>query len=267
MKTGFSTAFDQFLRFHRDSWRPTTHYNWTSFFLGVFGPYFRERPLSKIGPQDISTMLEQRQIRASSRRTYIQILRRFWTWAEAEGLATGNPARRVPVKAARSRRMLPLSVAEAQCAIDSVEGRDRAIIATMLLTGLRRANIIALRPEHVADGLIQIPGELMKNGEDFIVPYHKQLDGILKRLPFGLGRHGIYALCCRVQRRTGITRLHPHLCRHTFGSWVARSAPESVVAKLLGHHREGSSITALYIHVDLEQMREALEQLPVLITA
>lgn len=262
MKTGFCTCFDRFLHFHRGTWRPMTHYNWTSIFLNIFGPYFRERPLSKIGPKDIHQLLDERQLRPSSRTVYVKILRRFWAWAEEEGLAQGNPAKRVQVKPGKRRRVLPLSVEEAGRCLDVLEDRNRDVLVTMLLTGLRRSNIVSLRPEHVGDGLIQIPGELMKNGHDFIAPYHEQLEGVLKRLPFGVTRHSIAHLFLQLKQRTGIVRVRPHLCRHTFGSWIARTAPEAVVAQLLGHNRPSSSITALYIHVDLEQMREALAQLP-----
>jgi integrase len=165
----FCKCFDEWLRWHRGTWRPQTHYNTTSFYLGLVGPHFKGQRLDRITPLDIITFLDSRPIGPTTRKEYVKILRRFWRWAQTTGHTKKNPVTEVPVnRAASSRRLIPLSVEEATRALSAAteaHPQGRAVLATLLLTGLRKRNLLRLSPSHISGELLHLPGTEMKNGQ------------------------------------------------------------------------------------------------------
>lgn len=199
-------------------------------------------------------------------------LRNFLRWAknplsEASGpwrLPSGQPTHRRWVT---RDQMVRLFVA-------SLPGPERLLIALEGLNGLRRVEALRLRVKDVLleEGNLRVLGKGRDGGKWRSIPMHprvrKELEGAVRRksplerlLPFGASRADF--LLRRVSTRAG---LHPkvmishHDLRRTFGRLAHEAGIDLVqLQHLYGH---GSvDMTAHYIGLDTERLREGLEKL------
>ena len=154
--------------------------------------------------------------------------------------------------------------------------RDRAILEILYGTGIRLAELVALRARDVnaAGGLLQVRG---KGDRERRVPigaaalsalaaYRATLEDRSPDAPLFPGRHG--ALSPRTVQRivTGHlrriarrARLSPHLLRHSFATHLLdRGAELRSVQELLGHASLAS--TQVYTHITMERLRAAHAQ-------
>lgn len=122
--------------------------------------------------------------------------------------------------------------------------RNRALVAVMLDTGLRRSEVagIALADLELPDQLIVVRG---KGGKLRRVPFSS---GVAAHLTawlairgqepgalFWLSSNGIYSLFQRISRETGLA-LHPHALRHTAATMLVRANTDlHTVKRILGH--------------------------------
>lgn len=143
----------------------------------------------------------------------------------------------------------------------------RDYILLSLLTGARRANVLAMRWEDIslADGEWRIPET--KNGEAHTVPILGMAADIVqqRRLtstsPFvfpGTGATGHLVepkkAWKRILTRAGITDLRLHDLRRTLGSWMAANgATTAIIGKTLAH--KSVQATKIYERLDLDPVR------------
>ncbi len=167
-----------------------------------------------------------------------------------------HPARRVP------RTVSPETVRRLLAAIpgDGYGARDRAVILTAVMTGLRRAEIANLRTDDFADldppllfvrtkgghhRRIQVPPPAAAAIAGWIAsrPPALQADPRL----FGLSSAGLYAAIRRRARRADLDEaISPHCLRHAAARlWRADGAPIEEIAALLGH--SSLATTARYL--------------------
>ncbi len=224
-------------------------------------------------------------------RTYWQSLRAQLGRLEvADGLM--NPMRWIPPP--RVGKLLPKSLTRdaARCVLqfvqnhswpsDFVRARNTAIVATMLLAGLRRMEVVRLdRHDYDSDRhtLAISASKGAFGGKDRTAYVNRQLAGILDfylqhraRLqprvptlftsPNGTGPAGIAAvryLFDVVSERTGV-RVSPHRLRHTFATLLRQSGvSDRVSMDLLGH--ENLSTLQRYSGVFEPEYAEAIEKL------
>ena len=181
---------------------------------------------------------------AISVQNYVRGLRAFFNWLHREGytkdhiLADLRPPR-VPQKLVEVvtedeiRRILSCLDS------DTASGcRDRAIIITALDTGLRLSELTNLKmvDSHLDQGYLKIMG---KGSKERIVPIGGVSQKVLQRYVFHFrpeplrpdednlfltleGRpmsgNAVRLIFSRLAHKSGVKRLHAHLCRHTFAT-------------------------------------------------
>lgn len=147
--------------------------------------------------------------------------------------------------------------------------RDYFLVA--LLTGARRANVLAMRWEQInfARGTWTIP--TTKNGESHTLPLVGEAIAVLNERksysesPWvfpGTGKAGHLMepkkAWARILSRAGIENLHIHDLRRSLGSWqAATGASLSIIGKTLAH--KNVSTTAIYARLNLDPVRNAME--------
>lgn len=198
-------------------------------------------------------------------------IRSFYDFARRMGAVATNPAD--DVVRPRSREPLPhgLTVSELRRLLEAIPDsrpgrRDRAVIVTILLTGLRRTEIFSLRA-----GDLEGSGESLtytvrvKGGHSrrrqmplaaalAIGRSHSDssdaLNTVVTLQPetrlFGCTPQAFYANLARYARRAGLGHVAPHALRHTAAK-LRRDAGESIeqVSAFLGHRNLAT--TALYL--------------------
>ena len=216
-------------------------------------------------------------------------LRKFLDWCVARGHLKSNPISAVGLP--RKPQALPrrLSHAQAQAILYASfnhpwryafeRHRNHAMVATLLYTGLRAAELLALQLVDVdleAGALLVRAG---KGGKDRYVPVHRKLRYILKRYLAERGRVGrtvpqlfvsstrdrpasyktLGSVCRTLSEATGV-KFTPHCLRHTFGSVAIEQRMGLVQLKeIMGH----SSITStmVYLRMSPEGLRDSLDRI------
>lgn len=167
-----------------------------------------------------------------------------------------HPARRVP------RTVSPDTIARLLAAVPGHGSgtRDRAVILTAVMTGLRRAELASLQREDVVFDppslVVQTKGghrrriEVPPPAAHAIAAWIASRPSTLDADPrlFGLSSAGLYAALRRRGRRADLSEpISPHCLRHAAARmWRADGAPIEDIAALLGH--TSLATTARYLN-------------------
>lgn len=215
---------------------------------------------------------------AGSLQHLLAASRSFFRWLLREGALQASPA--AGVRSPKRRRRLPhvLDVDQAQRLVelqadDALVARDRALLELLYSSGLRVAELCALRwcDLDFAQGLLRVTG---KGSKTRIVPVGgaaldalRALPGAAADAPLFPGRGGgtlsPAAVRLRLKRRAreqGIAqRVHPHLLRHTCASHLLESSGElRAVQELLGH--ADIATTEIYTHLDFQHLAQVYDR-------
>ncbi len=164
---------------------------------------------------------------------------------------------------------------------DDYEGvRDRAILETFYMTGMRLSELTNLTDNQVdfARQVITVDG---KRSKQRIIPITKVLEKTLKSYlqrrneEFGSQRNGrlfltkkgdpiytklVYRLVHKhIETVSTIEKKSPHVLRHTFATVLLNNGADLIAIKeLLGH--SSLAATQIYVHSDFEQLNKIYKQ-------
>ena len=258
---------------------------------------FEGRLVSDVNGRDVERYMKNLQDRGKSARTlrhYLWMLRCFYRWARRTGycdhdptdeLRPPRPPKRQP-RALTTEEARELLVACREAVVIERRGREEKrrppqhlFLAVLigLHAGLRKSNVIGLRWRHVdlRKRLLHIPAGEMKANADHTVPLHPELAEVLAGLVAGrkevdlaepvIGDAKSFRKAwASATKRAGVAPMRFHDTRSTFASWAGQFAPYQVLQALLGH--AVPDVTGKYFKASIERMREAVEQLPRLLT-
>lgn len=158
--------------------------------------------------------------------------------------------------------------------------RNYALLAMLLLTGLRKGELVGLKLTDVnwEEGTLIVRGATSKSRRDRIIPLPQRLRDLLHdylqvrrslgkttlslfasfRLDMGFTHDGLKHLLDQLQKETGI-HIHAHKFRHTFATKSLESNINlNAVKELLGH--QDIKTTAIYLHTTVKQLRAEIEK-------
>lgn len=203
-------------------------------------------------------------------RNYTVDLKTFLNYLYKEGYGENIGSRLTVIKAER-KTVIPLSAPEIKI-IDELFNRRTAlgcrnycIIHLMLDAGLRSNEVCTLKTQDInfdnpyirvlgkgsKERVIPMPANLRQCLYKYITLYRPRTDSDF--LFFGISHEpvtdsAIKSLFARIRKKTGIERLKPHLCRHTFATcYILDGGSVEMLRILLGH--ESISTTQIYMHL------------------
>ena len=206
-------------------------------------------------------------------RTYSIDMRTFFNWLLHEGYYTqeSNPLRNFKLIKSEVRSILPINSDEIKIIDDGYNQstetglRNLCIIHLFIDEGFRLNEVCRLKLQDVnfSNNCLVING---KGNKQRIVPMSRIVRKYLERYiniyrpdvshDFVLCNIGgspltndaIKSLFCRIVKRTGIERLHPHLLRHTFAtSFILCGGSVEMLRIYMGH--SDINTTQNYMHV------------------
>jgi integrase/recombinase XerC/integrase/recombinase XerD len=205
---------------------------------------------------------KQEPLSASSVHGHVRTLRAFFSWLVSEGLIVTNPAKDLKPPKVYQKVISTLSDDEIRAILavftpmHSSNARNQTIFMLMLDTGLRMGELINLKMDdvHMNEGLLKVIG---KGKKERIVPMGSNAQRALQRYlfryrpkPFGtsvenvflsvvgkpLTENSIKLIFSRLAKRSGVARLHAHLCRHTFATrFLINGGDVFTLQQILGH--------------------------------
>ncbi len=204
---------------------------------------------------------------------YVRTLRAFFNWLVVEGLAQNNPSNALkPPKIVR-KVVSTLSDEEIRAILNSfgtlpTDARNQALFMILLDTGLRIGELVHLKMEdvHMDEGYLKVLG---KGKKERIVPIGNNAQKVLQRYLFRfrpkpinpvinnvflsqssnpLTENSMKLTFTRLSKRSGVYRLHAHLCRHTFATrFLINGGDVFSLQQILGH----STLTMVSHYVNL----------------
>ena len=199
----------------------------------------------------------------STQARKLAALRSLYRYLVRNGEVETNPL--AAVRSPRAGRTLPgfLSVEEVEQMLRAVGdasdwrvARDRAMIETLYGGGLRVSELVGLDDADVdtVSGILRVKG---KGKKERIVPMGSNAQRALQRYlfryrpkPFNQGIENVFLsvmgkqltdnsvklIFSRLSKRSGVSRLHAHLCRHTFATrFLINGGDVFTLQQILGH--------------------------------
>jgi len=198
---------------------------------------------------------------------HFRVVRTLLLWYEAEDAPDGwrNPIRRVKAPRVPDAVLDPAPLATLSAYIDRAPPRDRAVLLTLLDTGLRASELLALRTEDFDDIESVLLVRHGKGGKVRTAPLGSRSRRAIRAWLRARGEHdsylfnardggrmtywGLRDVLARLETRTGIKAPTLHSIRRAFALEMLRGGADLLtVARLLGH-------------ADLSQVPKYLKQL------
>ncbi len=250
--------------------------------LGSFNPVMVES--DHIRSWIIQLMDEGIKARSVNRK--LSTLKSFFRYLQRKGIVIHNPA--TGIHGPRTPKKLPAFVKDRDISgvIDTSDNypddfsghRDRFLIELLYLTGMRRAELIALRDSDVdfANCTLRVTG---KRNKQRIIPFttdtREKINTYIEirdaavenKSPFLFVKKDgnqlypklVYNIIhSHLSSVPTLSRRSPHVLRHSFATEMLNNGADiNAVKELLGHSSLAS--TQIYTHVTLEEMKKAYD--------
>ncbi len=213
---------------------------------------YENHPYTPVKPELLST---------ATVHGHVRTLRAFFNWLVVEELTQNNPANGLkPPKVVR-KVVSTLSDEEIRAILNSFstspsDSRNQALFMILIDTGLRIGELVNLKMEdvHMDEGYLKVLG---KGKKERIVPIGNNAQKVLQRYLFRfrpkptnpvtdnvflsvssktLTENSMKLMFSRLSKRSGVCRLHAHLCRHTFATrFLINGGDVFSLQQILGH--------------------------------
>ena len=225
----------------------TWHNEMTSSFVSYLKGTGREPVLAEFALENAREFViheQQRNMSPYTVQARVRSLKSFSSWLFGEGYLTNNILAYLKIPKAPIKVIEPLATGEidmlvgVQNPLTAIGSRNLAVLMTLVGTGIRESELSNLREEdsHVEEGYIKVMG---KGSRERVVPLGALVQKVLWRYVFHfrpepesdldnylfltmegkkLQPNAIKLLLKRWGRKAGVSRLHAHLCRHTFAT-------------------------------------------------
>lgn len=220
--------------------------------------YLRAKPKFKGHPY---TPEQNEPVSPRTVQCHVRALKAFSTWLHNNGYTKDNRVKNLKLPKAPTTMMVPLAPEEIKQVLAVINKssptgfRNYAILGLSLDSGLRASEIANITMSHInlKDGFIKVMG---KGAKERVVPIGKfvqmnlwrYLDHFRPNTSEGcdklfLSRSGkpitvntIKLVFSRLAKSSGVTRLHAHLCRHTFAiNYLLNGGDIFSLREILGH--------------------------------
>ena len=247
------------------------------------------KPLAEAGSREIRSwmvMLLDEGYSSTSVNRKLSTLRSFFKYLLKQGVCQADPLRKV--MGPKNKKRLPVFVKETDMdrLLDDIDFgpgfkgcRDRAILETFYLTGMRLSELIGLKDEDV-DFLASCFKVTGKRNKQRLIPFGEELKKDLleyvrqrsdtvgaKTNAFFVRENGeqLYRSIVEdiVKRNLSkvvtVKKRSPHVLRHTFATLMLNhGAQRGSIKELLGH--ESLATTEVYTHTTFEELKKMYNQ-------
>lgn len=278
----YNQAISSFYRFLVRYKKPTNLGNLGEMQVREFILYLQERTRWQENPY-VSDKVGK--IAAITIQTHVRALRSFFNWLYGEGYATEHKLAKLKPPKAPTKVVEVLSQDEISRLLKCINpnkdagARHFAILMLLLDSGLRCGEMRNFRIDDInfEGGYIKVMG---KGKKERIVPFDtatqkallsysfhfrpEPLNPIIENFFLTIDGKPLSVNCIkmmfqRIAKKSGIKRLHPHLCRHTFATnYLINGGDVFSLQQILGHttlEMVGRYITLASMHVTVQHRK------------
>ena len=255
----YNQTLKQFEKFLMETGKPTNIADIGEPEVREYIIYLQER---RRWPNKPYASLDSQQLSAISVQTYVRALRAFFRWLWKEGYTASNRLAYLKPPKAPNKLVEILRSKEISDIFRSINTstpagtRNFSMLMLFLDSGLRCSELRGFTMDDInIDGrYLKVMG---KGGKERIVPFGVSTEKALLRYSLRfrpeptnptvrhffltldgkpLTKNCVYLIIRRVAIKSGVTRLHPHLCRHTFATnYLINGGDVFSLQQILGH--------------------------------
>jgi len=265
----FKTALEEFLEYKEQSNKASSFAETKRLLTKYLLPEYQSEALDRITARSLADTFKRR-VKSRGELTHLhKVTKTFFRWAVKAQYVPYSPSEALedPRRSASRERVLdkPELAKVATYALSEGSGTFGTIVALLILTGQRRAQIAGLRADmvDVAGGTISFPPYLMKSGKGHTIPLVGRAAAILKgavnrqprRLLFPARGHpdvafnGWSRVKVAFDRNCGVTdpRWTLHDLRRTFSTYCSElNENREVVERVLSHTVNTGGVRGIY---------------------
>ena len=176
-----------------------------------------------------------------------------WRWVDSP---VGKRVQLLPERNERHVYLTREQVAQVAAKCKSEGARDAVLLAAY--TGLRRGELLALRPENWRDGALWL--STSKSGRPRRVPVPPDAQEICARLPLTITANALRRDFAQARTALALSHVHFHDLRHTYASWLIQAGVDLISLKsLMGHST--LQMTSRYAHLEDANLDAAVARL------
>jgi site-specific recombinase XerD len=256
-------------------------------YFALFKPVnFDITEIKRITSQDLFNYLftTTKELKANSRARKVTSLKSFYKWMYVkEKLLDENISETLDIPKIGKTQPLFLTVAEQEKLLSVVDGdfkeRDTAILYTLLLTGVRLAELCSIDINHIKEGVLKITGKgnkqryipLSNTVIEVINTYVKvriipkiEKDALfVSKMKNRISHRMVEKIVNQYVIKAGLdNKISPHKLRHSFGTTSYQYGNHDIRAlqELMGH--TSISTTELYTHNNKKQLKNVIDSNP-----
>jgi len=256
-------------------------------------PVFGRRRIDKLTSPDIEDWAHSlsKSVGTATGHASYRILRAVLSFGVRRGYLTRNPAQALRIRGVKSRKAPDLSAQTIQAIAEGIEGRYRAMVLTMALSGLRIGEATALQVEDfdevrgelsVTKAYAEVDGKPTlgptKTGEERKIALPDVVvQAIVRHLEeFGPGRDGLLFSArqggpiwpdhfrrrawATALRKAGVGYISPHNLRHFAVSFALGTGAKITEAAEMAGHSDPMTTSRTYSHVLPGKARQVAEK-------
>jgi integrase len=157
-----------------------------------------------------------------------------------------------------------LTLAQVQALAIHASPPTQAAIWLSVLTGCRRGEVLAMRPEMIQGDTITLPAGATKSQRSRSVPIIAPARPWLAMIPLPLNFEGLKSGFRRAREAAGMPQVTFHDLRRSCGTLlIQQGVPLNIISRILGH--SSTAVTErVYAHLSNAQVRKGLDALSAL---
>lgn len=266
--------------------KPTTLKGYRSMLNTHLYPAFGEKLLADISTADIQSFLNER---SNLSRKYLKdmviFLRGIFTDAMEDGHLKKNPAvsRKLNIPSMKKKERQALTKTQMLNVLSQIEklpAKDRRLVTLLMLTGMRRGEVLGLRWEDIdiEKGLINVRRNVTyaqnqphigtpktKSGER-VIPLDPLLQSLLQPVQgegFIIGDEKPITLMVfrrwwkRIEKQVDMFGATPHIFRHSYLTFVSNAGVDIKTVQAIAGHADISTTMNVYVHPQVDHIVQA----------
>lgn len=206
--------------------------------------------------------LQEKNVAGRTIHTYLKHIKVFYRWLTKNGYIEYNAVADLSVK--YEKKVPQVFTVKEIMDLMSVENlRDRLLVVLVLDCGLRKrelANLMVddIHPDRIfvrkgkgrKDRIVPLSAVVYDMVYEYIASCKEKTEYLFQQYNSSkrLSYTGVRFAFERLKGKTGIKRLAPHLCRHTYGTYYIHAEGDIKVLQILMGHSQVST-TEMYVHL------------------
>lgn len=222
-------------------------------------PYVAGKKASEAGDAVVAMQRGLPHLKPATLNRSIGTLKKALTIAWEDKIIPINHGERIKRLKENNHREVYLTLDQVELIASKASENVRTAIWIAIFTGMRRGEILKLKPEHIRNDMITIPAGNTKTLKMRSIPVIEPVKPWLEKVPLEITFEGLKSGFARARKAVDMEYVNFHDLRHSTASLLAHAGVDlHTISKILGHST--TRMSERYAHIKVDKQRDALEK-------